>query len=186
MTDEERRTDYERSAHQPWRWKSAADNLFEAAAHLRCLHEKAMSEVTEQRAGGAVPQGFFMDQQAHYFEGKCIELYLKCLLIKSGAQVAKNGEMTRGMMSHDLLKFCRNARFDVTASECETLRKLTESVTFWGTYPIPTKVRSWRPEVAGMAGVLLPIWFWTPGDTENYIEVVSRLREMIGPIEFSI
>jgi hypothetical protein len=101
MTDEERRANYAKSAQQPWRWLWAAENLFEAAAHLRSIHETAMSEIKEGPAG-VVPKGFFMDHQAHYFEGKCIELYLKCLLIKSGTQVTQAGKMTREMLSHDL------------------------------------------------------------------------------------
>jgi hypothetical protein len=73
----------------------------------------------------------------------------------------------------------------VTAPESATLEKLTQAVTFWGTYPIPTNVSSWRPEVAGIEGVP-PLWFWTAGDAENYAGLVSRLRERIGPIDLAI
>ena len=182
LTDKERLADYERSAAEPWRWHSAADKAFEAAANLRCIHEKAMSEIRGRPTGvvGAVPEGFYMDQCAHYFEGKCIELYLKCLLIQSGTKVTQDGKMTREMKSHDLREFCRKAGLRVTESENETLRKLTEAVTYWGTYPIPTRVESWRPKVAGIEGVGV-LWSWTPGDTKNYIQLVSRLRERIGP-----
>jgi hypothetical protein len=89
--------------------------------------------------------------------------------------------MTAEMKSHDLRKFCRKAHFEVTESESETLRKLTDAVTYWGTYPIPTHVKSWRPKVAGVDGIGA-LWFWTPGDTENYTQLISKLCERIGSI----
>lgn len=183
MTDEERKDDYAKSARQPWRWYFAAENLFNAAAVLRSNYDNAVREIEKQK-GGRAPAGFYIDHQAHYLEGKSIELYVKCLLIKFGAEVTNGGRLTRKMNSHDLRSFCQMAQLDVTESESETLRKLTEAITFWGTYPIPTKVESWRREVPGISGIP-PIWFWAPGDTDNYTRIVRRLRQRIGPIELS-
>ena len=45
MAELERQADYEKSAQQPWRWLSAAENLFEAAAYLRGIHKRAMNEI---------------------------------------------------------------------------------------------------------------------------------------------
>lgn len=186
MTDEERQADYEKSASQLWRWHSAAENLREAAAYLRSVHDNAMKEIAESKGGSGAPEGFYMEPPAHYLEGKCIELYLKCLLIKLGTKVTQDGAMTPKMKSHDLRKFCRKAGFDVSLSECQTLRKLTEAVTFWGTYPIPLHFDRWRPKAVGIEGALPPIWFWTQEDTENYTQIVSRLLEKIGPIDFDV
>ena len=183
MTDQERQTDYETNAQQPWRWHSAADNLFEAAAHLYRVHGNAIRDITTS-GGGGVPSGFFMDHQAHYLEGKCIELYVKCLLVKSGTRVTEDGKVMRDIATHDLLTFCHKAGSHTTASEDATLGKLTEAIKFWGTYPIPINVKSWRPEIAGIEGVP-PIRFWNPIDTTNYTHLVDRVRERIGPIEFS-
>ena len=57
-----------------------------------------------------MPHGFYMDHQAHYLEGKCIELYVKCLLIKSDAKVTEGGKMTNAMESYGLRSSCQKAQ----------------------------------------------------------------------------
>src|ERR1700720_362434 len=101
MNRDERKADYERSAQDPVRWQRAAENLFEAATHLSSIHENAMREVKEKKAG-EVPVGFNIDSHAHYFQGKCIELYLKCLLVSLGTTVTKNGALISEMQKHEL------------------------------------------------------------------------------------
>ncbi|MGO9768345.1 MAG: hypothetical protein ACLPSW_02110, partial [Roseiarcus sp.] len=180
MTDDDRKADYEKSAHDPLRWRMAAENLFEAAAHLLLVHENAMREIIEKKAG-EVPPGFYMDHQAHYFEGKCIELYVKCLLINSGTIVTKDGKMVGDIKTHKLIDLCQKAGFQTSTSETETLEKLTEAIMFWGTYPIPTSFKKWRPNRKGIGGVPA-IWFWSSVDMDNYINVVRRLKDQVSSI----
>jgi hypothetical protein len=59
-----------------------------------------------KKGHGQTPRGFFADHQAHYLEGKCIELYLKSLLIKSGAVISENGKMVRKLQTDKLIPLC--------------------------------------------------------------------------------
>lgn len=181
MIDYDRKADYEKSAHEPWRWQLAAENLFEAADHLYRLHENAMQEVQENKGGVSipVPPGFNIDSQEHYLQGKCIEVYLKCLLVSLGNRVTESGKLLAEMRKHALISLCEKAGFNINASEKGTLEKLTEAITFWGTYPIPTHFTRWRPKVEGMQGVM-PVWVWGPKDAGNYLNMVHRLREQVG------
>ena len=139
-----------------------------------------MREVKEKKAG-EIPVGFNVNSHAHYFQGKCVELFLKCLLVASGTIVTRNGALIPEINTHDLLLLCEKAQFNTTSLEKATLEKLTEAITFWGTYPIPTNFTKWRREVNGMEGIP-PVWFWTPADTNHYLNLVGRLREQAGPI----
>jgi hypothetical protein len=136
-----------------------------------------------KKGHGQTPRGFFADHQARYLEGKCIELYLKSLLIKSGAVISENGKMVRKLQTDKLIPLCGKLGFEVSDSEKQTLDKLTDAVEFWGTYPIPTMFEKWRPNIRGVEG-LPPIYWWSPADTSNYTNVVQRLRERAGPVDW--
>jgi hypothetical protein len=152
-TDYDSKADYEKSAHKPWRLQSAAEDLFEAADHLSKFHGNAMRDIHEKKEGAVavpVPPGFNIDSQAHYLQGKCIELYLKCLLVILDARMTENGKLLKEMQRHALISLCEKAGFNISVSEKGTLEKLTGAITFWGTYPIPTHFKKWRPKVKGM------------------------------------
>jgi len=82
MNEDERKSDYEKSANEDWRWIVAAHDLAKAAAYLDKLHQNAVEKMYGE--SGTVPEGFGMDRQACYFKGKCLELYLKALYIRNG------------------------------------------------------------------------------------------------------
>jgi len=184
MDEDERLADYEQNAKEPRRWKIAAEGCFFAAVYLTKGQESILSKCAKKPSEYIFySSSVLLDQQGHYLQGKCIELYVKCILIKSGVVqcVTKGGKLSKELQSHDLLKLFDKAHFSTTDSEKVTIRKLTEAVIFWGTYPVPVRVESWRPNVDGIEG-FMPVWHWSPSDTENYFGLVSRLQETIGEV----
>lgn len=173
MKDQERLIDFERSANECWRWIQAADHLEYAAQSLYGLH-KAASTKMKLIKEGSVPAGFFMLSQTCYFKGKCLELHLKSLYIKSGKPIT-NGKGDLMKKTHNLNQLCIVVNFPVSQEEKNTLEKLTDAVEFWGTYPVPLKYKKWRKDTPRVEG-LQPIYSWGPIDDENFSRLLSRLK----------
>ncbi|MEK7649986.1 MAG: hypothetical protein AAB367_03475 [Patescibacteria group bacterium] len=183
MENQERLQDYELSANQWQRWLFSAESVLKASYFLQKIHDEAFEKIKSAGpGGGTAPHGFGLDQQSRYFKGKSLELYLKCLFIKSGKLIT-NGRGTLTLKTHNLVDLASKVSFKLSLEETNTLNKLSDAVTFWGTYPVPLKHKKWRQNVPGMGGIQ-PVYVWSEADENNFSAVLERVQRLVGPLTF--
>ena len=184
MNNKERKTDYERSANEIWRWIIAGNGLLEAANYLQKAHDRGYKKMMKGIKDGTLPEkrlpsNFGFDQQVHYLQGKCLEVYLKAARIKYGEKLTDgNGNLEKMSKTHKLNNLCDNINFKRSKSEKETLDKLTDAVEFWGTYPVPINYLKWRPDSPGITGIQ-PIYSWREIDNKNFSNILLEIIKAI-------
>jgi len=113
---------------------------------------------------------------AIYLRALAIELYLKATILKSGNELVSD-ERYIGK-NHGLLALVQQANINLNSSESALLSKLTDTINFWGRYPIPKTKGSWRRKVEYVEG-LQPIWTWSEEELRVCDTFLHRLRESL-------
>lgn len=161
MDENKRLQDYEESANDHTRWTRAANDLLIAANILEKNYKKAQA-IMQNGGSGKVPPAAEVLAPMSYLKAKALELLLKALYIKQGNKVTEDGVFTYG--SHDLVKLAQNVRLPADDISKKLLVRLTDCITYWGTYPIPLNVKKWRPQTDFVQGYQ-PLYYW--GETDD-------------------
>lgn len=183
MNDEERKIDYKRAANELWRWELAGKDLFRAATYLKKINRAKSKNLIKNQKNGNLPQNhlpcdFGVDEQEHYLQGKCLEVYIKSAYIKCKklmTETDKKGKLKLKWVTHKLNVLCDNINFQRNEAEKETLDRLTRAIEFWGTYPIPSKCSEWRPDFNDKTGIQ-PVYVWSKIDDKNFTKVLKRIK----------
>jgi len=175
MYDNARKIDYENSANEYWRWVLAAEDLLIAANILEEKYKNALTSIIYTQAG-KMPLESQILAQTIYFKAKSLELFIKGLYIKQGKQVTKNGKFT--CKSHDLLKLCQDTCIAVNPAQKISLKKMTDCIIFWGTYPVTLDYRKWRLDNEGIVGIQ-PVFLWSQTDDNSFKEILKQVRNLV-------
>jgi len=168
-----RKEDFEKSAHEYWRWTLSAEDLLITANILEEKYTAAVESIKHHK-GGKLPLEFQVLAPMIYFKAKSLELFLKAIYIKEGNKVIKNGKFI--YVTHDLNLLSKNVKLVFSAEEEKLLNKLSTCIIYWGTYPVPVNERDWRPDTEGITGIQ-PIYSWSGNDDKNYLSVLRVVRE---------
>ena len=177
MNNEDRKNDYIKAANEFWRWELAGNSLLKAASYLQKIHNKQSEKMMDRINNGCmyIPYVSGVDQQAHYLQGKCLEVYFKGMYLKAGNSIV-DGNGLFLLKGHNLKEVCKIINFNINESEEKTLDKFTEAVIFWGTYPVPLSYLKWRPDHGNIVG-LQPIYVWGKNDDKNFSRIISRIKK---------
>ena len=172
MNNKARLKDYEKSANEYWRWVQTGNDMLIAALFLSNHYSGAIQELSEQKLA-KFPLGYQVHAPMLYLKAKALENYLKALYIKQGKKVTNgNGKFT--YKTHNLIKLSKNVGLDLNNSQTALLTKLSNTITFWGTYPIPVNYVDWRPNVEGIKGIQ-PIYTWGESDNTIFEKLLEKI-----------
>lgn len=174
MDDSKRKADYKKSANEYWRWKDAGNNLLIAANILQDNYNRGQKKIKKAKQG-LLPLSMYVLSQIIYFKAKSLELYLKALYIKRGNPATdNNGNLVSFLNSHKLLDLSQATGELLDEEHKLLLVKLTEAIIYWGTYPVPLNHRYWRPNVAGVSGIM-PIYTWNGNENQNLDIILTQV-----------
>lgn len=177
MDEKTRRADYEKSANEYWRWKDAGNNLLIAADILETNYKKSMEDVRKTKSG-KLPLAAQIQSQFVYFKAKSLELYLKALYIKQGNTAMEKGKLISSITNHKLLKLCIAIKLPLDNERQLLLNKLTDSIEYWGTYPVPLSHTKWRPNMKGFSGIQ-PIYSWSENENQNLNILLNKVIKLL-------
>ena len=139
MNEQERKADYEQSANASWRWVLGGEDLLISARVLQKEYESSFQAMM-LKPEGKLPTGQHVLAPMIYLKGKCIELFLKAnyLKLKNGAKVTDgNGSLSNKFKNHQLIPLYEEIFGMANAEEKKFLKKLSDAMLSWGTYPVP-------------------------------------------------
>lgn len=116
-----------------------------------------------------------------YLRALALELYFKATILKNGKELVSD-ERFIGKANHNLPTLAQEANVNLNSSESALLSKLTDTINFWGRYPIPRKKVSWRMKVEGVEGIQ-PIWTWNEEESKVCNVLLHRLIENLRIID---
>lgn len=173
MDDNSRMNDYETSANQYWRWVLGAESLLISASILEEKYRRAQEKKKDHRLK-KMPLELEVLAPMIYLKAKSLELLLKALYIKQGNKVTHEGKFV--YKTHNLLKLIQNTGISVDETQVKLFKRMSDCITFWGTYPIPLSFDKWRPDTEHSQGV---IYFWGPDDDKKYFTFLEGIRSQV-------
>jgi hypothetical protein len=157
-------------------WIDKAEELLISSTILEAAYRSGMAKLKNSEHG-VLPNECRTLPIIIYLRALAIELYLKATILKSGKELVSD-ERFIGNTTHSLLAMAREANIHLNPSESALLSKLTDTINFWGRYPIPKTKGSWRRKVEGVEG-LQPIWTWSEEELKVCDALLHRLRESL-------
>ncbi|HEX8947147.1 MAG TPA: hypothetical protein VF829_02965 [Candidatus Paceibacterota bacterium] len=179
MDDQQRKSDFEQSAHDSWRWILEGEKLSQAANYLHKEYTDAL-EAIKKKSVESWPPGAEMLAPMIFIRAISLENLVKALYIKYGNSVTDgNGKLD--FNKHDLLWFYRYLDITLSRNQENTLEKLSQAIYSWGRYPVPKSYKQWRQDVPGITG-MQPIFTWSEENSVAYSEVLEKTRELLKDI----
>jgi hypothetical protein len=174
MMDEQRKQlkydSFHRSANNTISWMRTAEGLIAAALILRQSRPRPEG-VLEMRPSEVRAVDHLLWPELMLW-GLSIEDLLKCLILRHGGKLAKDGKFV-GRKNHDLGGLATDAHFSLDDSEGSVIDTLSRAVKWAGRYPVATefsKSGGWR--------------LWTiPVDDEVVDAIIAKLKREIGNLE---
>jgi len=129
MTDE-----FERMGNDPGAWRTSAEALvYNADVLKKHRYQQHEQEITASNASVDVSRTF----GELLLWGYSLEAFLKCLFLKEGGEMARDGKLV-DPGKHDLLQMARKAHLQPTSAQCSILKRLSIIIQWSGRYPIAT------------------------------------------------
>lgn len=166
--------DYKSHGNDYFWWIDKAEELLISSMILEEAYRSGMAKVKNSESG-VLPNECRTLPIVIYLRALSIELYLKATILKSGKELVSD-ERFIGNATHNLLAMAQEANINLNSSESALLSKLTDTINFWGSYPIPKTKGSWRRKVEGVEG-LQSIWTWSEEELKVCDALLHRLRE---------
>jgi hypothetical protein len=166
--------DYKSHGNDYTWWIDKAEELLISSTILEEAYRSGLAKL-KNTEHGAFPNECRTLPIVIYLRALALELYLKATILKSGKELVNN-ERFIGNATHSLLVLAREANINPSSSESVLLSKLTDTIKFWGRYPIPKTNGSWRKKVEGIEG-LQPIWTWSEEELKTCDVLLHRLVE---------
>jgi hypothetical protein len=165
--------DYKSHGNDHFWWIDKAEELLISSMILEEAYGSGMAKV-KNGENGVLPNECRTLSVFIYLRALAIELYLKATILKSGKELVTDERYVG--KNHSLQALAQDAKISLNSSERALLSKLTESINYWGRYPIPKTKDSWRRKVEGVEGVQ-PVWTWSEEELKVCDALLQRLRE---------
>ena len=166
--------DYKSHGNDCFWWIDKAEELLISSTIVEAAYRSGMARVKNSERE-VLPNECRILPIVIYLRALALELYLKATILKSGKELVSDERFT-GKANHSLPALAQEANINLNPSESALLSKLTDTISFWGRYPIPKTKGSWRRKVEGVEG-LQPIWTWSKEELKVCDALLHRLRE---------
>jgi hypothetical protein len=167
--------DYKSHGNDYFWWIDKAEELLISSTILESAYRSGMAKV-KYSEGGDLPNECRTLPIVIYLRALALELYLKATILKSGRELVSD-ERYIGK-NHSLRALAQEANINLHSSESALLSKLTDTINFWGRYPIPKTKGSWRRKIEYVEGIQ-PIWTWSEEELKVCDAFLHRLRESL-------
>jgi hypothetical protein len=158
---------FDRGSNSADAWQQSAEGLVGAALILR-ENRPQPKDVLEMRPSETRAFTHRLWPELMLW-GMSIEDFLKCLILKRGGTLARNGRFI-GLRNHDLSNLAIEAEFAMDAEQDRILKVLSPVVKWAGRYPAATEVSKtggWR------------LWI-VPVDDQIVDLIIAKLRQSVG------
>ncbi len=166
--------DYQSHGNDCFWWIDKAEELLISSTILEEAYRSGLAKVKNSERG-VLPNECRTLPIVIYLRALALELYLKATILRSGKKLVSD-ERFIGNVTHNLPALAQEANINLNSRERALLSKLTDTINFWGRYPIPKTKGSWRKKVEGVEG-LQPIWTWSEEELKVCDALLHRLRE---------
>ena len=140
---------FEHVGNNPEEWQKSAEALvfnYEILAQHRRQHDEERKQYAKDRGISIADMTF----ASLLLVGYALECFFKCLHLKRGGHLAKNGKYTGWGRGHNLVWMATETAFPLEAEEQTALKHLSMIIKWRGRYPIATNAngtfrsRYWR------------------------------------------